>query len=143
MCITKINIPFPFADADMKRGKFKTLFPCPQCDSIYDKEASLTRHLKFTCLQPPKFLCPHCKQRSKTTSGIYGHIRRMHPECKIYAMDIYGGTIKASRNFSGEVPRFKCPYCDYICKVKGDIRKHIFRVHKGHDVYVINLSQKS
>lgn len=43
------------------------------------------------------------------------------------------------KNACGQQPRFKCPYCDYCCKVKGDIRKHINRVHKGSEVYVIEL----
>ncbi|XP_017756809.1 PREDICTED: zinc finger protein Xfin-like [Eufriesea mexicana] len=39
----------------------------------------------------------------------------------------------------GQKPRFKCPYCDYVCKVKADIRKHIRIKHKNNDVYVIDI----
>ncbi|XP_043527235.1 longitudinals lacking protein, isoforms A/B/D/L-like isoform X28 [Frieseomelitta varia] len=41
----------------------------------------------------------------------------------------------------GQNPRFKCPYCDYVCKVKADIRKHIKIKHKNNDVYVIDIFQ--
>lgn len=47
------------------------------------------------------------------------------------------------RNSCGVSPRFKCPYCDYKCKVKGDVRKHIFRIHKGNDVYVVDLFENT
>lgn len=41
----------------------------------------------------------------------------------------------------GQRPRFKCPYCNYLCKVKADIRKHIKNKHKNHDIYVIDIFQ--
>lgn len=41
----------------------------------------------------------------------------------------------------GQQPRFKCPYCEYKCKVKTDIRKHIKTKHKNRDVYVIDVFQ--
>ncbi|XP_076238070.1 longitudinals lacking protein, isoforms A/B/D/L-like [Calliopsis andreniformis] len=39
----------------------------------------------------------------------------------------------------GLQPRFKCPYCHYCCKVKGDVRKHIARKHQGSTVFVVDL----
>ncbi|EFN84257.1 Zinc finger protein 64-like protein, isoforms 1 and 2 [Harpegnathos saltator] len=42
----------------------------------------------------------------------------------------------------GQQPRFKCPYCDYMCKVKADIRKHIRVKHQDHDIYVIDIFQQ-
>ena len=39
----------------------------------------------------------------------------------------------------GVQPRFKCPYCEYRCKVKGDVSKHIPRRHHGLVVYVVDL----
>lgn len=43
----------------------------------------------------------------------------------------------------GQLPRFKCPYCYYICKVKPDIRKHIRAKHQDYAVYVIDIFQQS
>lgn len=37
--------------------------------------------------------------------------------------------------------KYKCPYCRYSCKIKNDIRKHVTRIHKNEEVYVIELSQ--
>ncbi|KAG7205701.1 hypothetical protein KM043_007650 [Ampulex compressa] len=39
----------------------------------------------------------------------------------------------------GQQPRFQCPYCTYKCKVKGDVRKHVMRMHKDNMVDVVDL----
>ncbi|XP_029161847.1 longitudinals lacking protein, isoforms A/B/D/L isoform X26 [Nylanderia fulva] len=43
----------------------------------------------------------------------------------------------------GHLPRFKCPYCYYICKVKSDVLKHIRAKHKKCARYVIDVFQQS
>ena len=43
----------------------------------------------------------------------------------------------------GLKPRFQCPYCDYRCKVKGDVGKHILRRHKGLKIVVVDLMHLS
>lgn len=47
------------------------------------------------------------------------------------------------RNSCGLKPRYKCPFCNYKCKVKGDVRKHILRIHKDSEIYVIDLFEES
>lgn len=42
----------------------------------------------------------------------------------------------------GQQPRFKCPYCDYLCKIKTDVRKHIRAKHQNYDVHVIDIFQQ-
>ncbi|KAG5316810.1 LOLA3 protein, partial [Acromyrmex insinuator] len=42
----------------------------------------------------------------------------------------------------GQQPRFKCPYCDYLCKIKTDVRKHIRVKHQNYDVHVIDIFQQ-
>lgn len=41
----------------------------------------------------------------------------------------------------GLQPRFKCPYCDYYGKLKGNVSKHLIRRHKNRKIYVIDLFQ--
>lgn len=65
-------------------------FPCPTCPSVFRQKPSLTRHIKYECLQPPRFACPYCNHRSKKTSDIYVHVRRKHPSLKVFAIDIHG-----------------------------------------------------
>ncbi|KAK1123203.1 hypothetical protein K0M31_008836 [Melipona bicolor] len=71
--------------------------------------------------KPNKYACPNPNCRSVFTwkRNLTSHLRY---QC-------------------GQNPRFKCPYCDYVCKVKADIRKHIKIKHKNNDVYVIDIFQ--
>lgn len=41
----------------------------------------------------------------------------------------------------GKQPRFKCPYCDYLCKLKPDIRKHIKSKHPNNEIYIVDIFQ--
>ncbi|XP_051166477.1 zinc finger protein 271-like [Leptopilina boulardi] len=105
----------------------KKLFPCPQCTSSFGQKQSLTRHLKYECLQEPRFACPYCDHRSKKTSGIYGHVRRRHVTMKVYAIDIYGKKRSGSHqrhfakfgkaklddsHFNSYTGKFHCPKCN-------------------------------
>ncbi|XP_024889514.1 zinc finger X-chromosomal protein-like [Temnothorax curvispinosus] len=45
------------------------------------------------------------------------------------------------RYHCGQKPRFKCPYCDYICKFKADVKKHIQARHQNCYVYVIDIER--
>lgn len=80
-----------------------------------NKEPAYWRSKRLSCL---KFPCPNPNCRSVFTwkRNLTSHLRY---QC-------------------GQQPRFKCPYCDYICKVKADIRKHIKNKHKNHDIFVID-----
>ncbi|XP_076754024.1 uncharacterized protein LOC143425135 isoform X29 [Xylocopa sonorina] len=72
-------------------------------------------------MKPIKYACPNpnCRSVFAWKRNLTSHLRY---QC-------------------GQKPRFKCPYCDYVCKVKADIRKHITRTHKDNDVYVIDIFQ--
>lgn len=43
------------------------------------------------------------------------------------------------RNTCGLRRRFKCGFCNYMCKVKSDIRRHSLKKHVGREVYVLDL----
>lgn len=43
----------------------------------------------------------------------------------------------------GLQPRFKCPYCDYYGKLKGNVSKHLLRRHNNRKIYVVDLSQET
>ncbi|XP_071565836.1 uncharacterized protein [Temnothorax nylanderi] len=52
----------------------------------------------------------------------------------------YIGNLQRHLRYCEQKPRYKCPYCDYICKCnKADIKKHIERKHKNRYVYVIDI----
>lgn len=54
-----------------------------------------------------------------------------------------GNMIRHLRYECGRPPRFKCPHCDYCCKVKADVTKHITRIHKNSAIYVVDVSQRA
>ncbi|CAK9815860.1 Longitudinals lacking protein, isoforms A/B/D/L [Anthophora plagiata] len=68
---------------------FKTKkFPCPNCACAYSQKYTLNRHLTYECGQEPRFKCPHCDYRCKKSANVYGHVRRRHKNCQVYAIDI-------------------------------------------------------
>ncbi|CAL1680036.1 unnamed protein product [Lasius platythorax] len=70
-----------------------------------------------------RFLCPNhnCGRTFNWKSSLTRHLKY---EC-------------------GLIPRFKCPYCVYCCKVKADVKKHIMRRHKDFAIYVVDIFENS
>ncbi|KAH0952437.1 hypothetical protein HN011_011876 [Eciton burchellii] len=136
-------------------------FPCPSCNSVFNRKNNLQKHLKYECGQLPRFKCPYCVYLSKKTSNVRAHIRGLHPDCSVNVIDLnknllHLGDFKISKNrhkfpcpkcrsaFSrknnlyshlkfecGQLPRFGCPYCMYISKKSSNVRAHIRRKHDG------------
>ena len=71
-----------------KRLRAERSFPCPNCSSVYNRHDNLTQHLKYVCLQKPRFACPYCNYISKRTYNVYGHIRSLHPNSKVGYLDL-------------------------------------------------------
>ncbi|XP_071565953.1 uncharacterized protein [Temnothorax nylanderi] len=94
-----------------------------QRDSQDSKESTpyLRKRIKNTkrMRRGAKFLCPNpnCQSAYELKSKLLRHLY-----------------------YCNQKPRFKCPYCDYMCKCnKGNIKKHIERKHKNRYVYVIDI----
>lgn len=90
-----------------------------------EKSACWTRHPEINrprC-KPDQFPCtnPNCQSVFTWKQNLTRHLRY---QC-------------------GQLPRFKCPYCYYVCKVKADVLKHIRAKHKNYAVYVIDIFQQS
>ncbi|XP_012270352.1 longitudinals lacking protein, isoforms A/B/D/L isoform X6 [Orussus abietinus] len=70
---------------------------------------------------PKKYACPNvnCPSTFKWKRNLTSHLR--------YSC--------------GREPRFKCPYCEYMCKVKTDVRKHVKVKHRDCAVYVVDIFQ--
>lgn len=66
----------------------QTEFPCPKCDSIYNRKNNLQKHLRYECGQSPRFKCPYCIYLSKKTSNVRTHIRGIHPGCSVFVIDL-------------------------------------------------------
>ncbi|KAK3915473.1 Longitudinals lacking protein, isoforms A/B/D/L [Frankliniella fusca] len=54
------------------------LFPCPQCNKVYQYKYTLGTHLRYECGKEPQFQCPYCPHRSKLKGNLMKHIRKIH-----------------------------------------------------------------
>lgn len=64
-----------------------------------------------------KFPCPKCSSVFNRKNNLQKHLKY---EC-------------------GQLPRFKCPYCEYRSKKTSNVRTHVRSIHFGCNVYVIDL----
>ncbi|TGZ50676.1 Zinc finger protein [Temnothorax longispinosus] len=82
---------------------------------------------------------PYLRKRTKKTKKMRcAKFSCPNPDCRS-AYTCKKNLHSHLRYHCGQKPRFKCPYCDYMCKFKADIRKHIGRKHKNRYVYVIDI----
>ena len=56
------------------------------CGSSFSHEYSLTRHLRDQC-GPPRYKCPYCFYITRQPSNVYTHIKKKHPDERIYMID--------------------------------------------------------
>ena len=66
-------------------------FACSKCPSAFRTKQSLSRHIKFECGQDPHYMCPYCNRLTKKSSNAYTHVRRQHPDQKVYIIDLRSG----------------------------------------------------
>lgn len=62
-------------------------FTCHQCKRQFRHRNSLRKH-ESSCRQKPRFECPYCEYRSKRDSNIHRHIRALHPDRQVWAIDL-------------------------------------------------------
>ncbi|XP_015109602.1 longitudinals lacking protein, isoforms N/O/W/X/Y isoform X9 [Diachasma alloeum] len=63
-------------------------FFCPKCLMGFTMMKNLKRHYHYECGCEPRYKCPYCESKSKQTSQIYAHIRRKHPNERVYFIDV-------------------------------------------------------
>ena len=62
-------------------------FSCPNnCGSSFNNECNLTRHVRDQC-GPPRYKCPYCFYITRQPSNVYAHIKKKHPDERIYMID--------------------------------------------------------
>ncbi|XP_076222208.1 uncharacterized protein LOC116434039 isoform X28 [Nomia melanderi] len=66
----------------------KVLFYCPKCMHGFTLKSNRNRHYKYECGHEPRFKCPYCELKSKQTSQVYCHIRKKHPNEKVFVIDL-------------------------------------------------------
>ncbi|XP_043284385.1 longitudinals lacking protein isoform X12 [Venturia canescens] len=69
-------------------------FPCNNCSSVFKQKKSLVYHVNFQCGQPPRFKCPYCTRKAKSSSNMYAHVRKLHKGEESYIIDLFKKTLK-------------------------------------------------
>nr|XP_012150749.1 PREDICTED: longitudinals lacking protein, isoform G-like isoform X22 [Megachile rotundata] len=75
-------------DYEIVRHEQKKIYPCQKCGNTFTRKNNLYNHLKFQCGQLPRFNCPYCSYRTRHSSNVRSHVRRMHPDQKVYVLDV-------------------------------------------------------
>ena len=65
-------------------------FACPNknCIKTFRWKGNLRRHLRYECNVKPRFKCPYCLHKSNLSSNVYKHVRKFHPKCEVFAVDV-------------------------------------------------------
>ncbi|KAL0132442.1 hypothetical protein PUN28_000287 [Cardiocondyla obscurior] len=63
-------------------------FACGNCNSVFSMKHNLQYHWRIECGQPPRYNCPYCAYRTKHPSNVRAHVRRKHPDNRVYVVDI-------------------------------------------------------
>ncbi|XP_046142392.1 longitudinals lacking protein, isoforms A/B/D/L-like isoform X6 [Osmia bicornis bicornis] len=66
-------------------------YSCQKCGNTFTRKNNLYNHLKFQCGQMPRFNCPYCSYRTRHSSNVRSHVRRMHPGQRVFVLDVCGG----------------------------------------------------
>ena len=72
-------------------------YVCVQCNKSYTSDGNLSRHLKFECGLEPRYKCPYCGKLSKLTTNVWKHITGIHPDNKLYCIDVSNGAVVKPR----------------------------------------------
>ncbi|XP_024889484.1 zinc finger protein 64-like [Temnothorax curvispinosus] len=130
----------------------KPRFKCPYCHYICKRKTDIKRHIQAKHKNHYVYVIDivrnvvynkeptiyHRKRTKNTKKKRCVKFSCPNPNCQS-AFGLKFSLRHHLRYECGQKPRFKCPYCHYICKRKADIRKHIGRKHKNRYVYVIDI----
>ncbi|XP_018352584.1 PREDICTED: longitudinals lacking protein isoform X14 [Trachymyrmex septentrionalis] len=74
-------------------------YQCLNCPNNYAKKSHLKRHVMSACNgKEPRYRCPYCMYISRYPSDTYKHVKRLHENQDVYAIDVLGTTNYYSKN---------------------------------------------
>ena len=95
------------------------------CDKVFANEESLARHKE---IHSPKLICNFCDHQFVRKSYLEKHFLKYHSENFIQTSS--GSLIlHKTENVIKEKREFDCPNCEYKSILKGNLKKHIHRMH--------------
>ncbi|XP_013421310.1 oocyte zinc finger protein XlCOF6 [Lingula anatina] len=93
---------------------------CNICGKTFAHDRTLAKHIRWVHTEK-KVKCPHCDHVTADNYHLKEHIRVMHTH--------------------RDLKPFKCGYCDFRCKISGNVRKHCLHKHKGVEVKYLKVAR--
>lgn len=64
-------------------------YQCLNCPHSYAKKCHLKRHVISACNgKEPRYKCPYCMYISRYPSDTYKHVKRLHEDQQVFAIDV-------------------------------------------------------
>lgn len=64
-------------------------YQCLNCPNNYAKKSHLKRHVRSACNgKEPRYKCPYCMYISRYPSDTYKHVKRLHENQDVFAIDV-------------------------------------------------------
>ncbi|KAL6263991.1 hypothetical protein P5V15_004072 [Pogonomyrmex californicus] len=64
-------------------------YQCLNCPNNYAKKSHLKRHVLSACNgKEPRYKCPYCLYISRYPSDTYKHVKRLHENQDVFAIDV-------------------------------------------------------
>ncbi|KAI4482164.1 hypothetical protein M0802_013776 [Mischocyttarus mexicanus] len=83
-------------------------YQCLNCPNSYSKKVHLKRHMITACNgKEPRYKCPYCVYKSRYPSDTYKHVKRIHEEYMVYAIDIISMRNCIPRSIQNCIPRIQ------------------------------------
>ncbi|XP_046416393.1 protein tramtrack, beta isoform isoform X2 [Neodiprion fabricii] len=67
-------------------GTSVTAYICHKCDTGYRRMWDMIRH---KCGQMPRYSCPYCQKKDNSSSNVYRHVRRWHPNLPVEVRKLF------------------------------------------------------
>ena len=117
-------------------------FKCDVCLKLFCNKRELKRHYRTHTGEKP-FACPICDKRFSQKSNLAKH-QATHSEIKAFKCSICpeGRYFKTKKYLNQHMifryePTFSCIYCDHKSYTKGDLNKHVKRIHNKFYKFVL------
>ena len=138
--------------------KIKSRYQCEFCDNCYVSKGALTRHIETVHPEKVYYKCEFCNETFNTISFLKSHLEKVHPiKCEVCQKTFKDKTSLtkhkklvheerkckfcnrelSSRNeldihikiHQTMVPSYTCEICGFAYSGKGDLTKHIAKIH--------------
>ena len=100
-------------------------FCCDECDKQYSRESSLQYHKESK--HSPNHRCDHCDKEFETRRNLEKHILDQHTHNKITTSNGFMILHQSERTIKRKT--YFCHLCDYKTTWKGNLKKHVDRMH--------------